>query len=251
MVEFLQDGINEYKAGNKEKAREIFRNVVKEHPDHIKAWEWLLQTAQDDYERLSILESILKLNPTHEQAQKIRADLIQKVRRPASQIPTQPEPQPMVAEPSKKYAPVPQKVIAPQPITPPHPQKSNNNTLIIVVSGLIVAFCCFCFIIYLNTPTPAGTPSVFSGYEVRYVISGSAQSASVTYFNQTGGIEQINTNIPWEKEMNVETGASLSLVAQNGGRGSITCEIWINGEKTKTSTSTAEYGIVTCTDFAY
>ena len=67
-----------------------------------------------------------------------------------------------------------------------------------------------------------------------------------------GGTEQVSGHLPYVKYLWVEPGAILSLIAQkeNYAGGTITCEIWIRGEKTKTSTSSAEYGVVTCSDVA-
>ena len=126
--------------------------------------------------------------------------------------------------------------------------------------GIFLCLCCVGAVLIFNTSstssssdstTEPGLPDVFStDVQVKYVVTGSATSASVTYFNEQGGMEQVDMNIPWEKAMKVPSGSALSLVAQNSGSGSITCEIWENGEKKKTSTSTAQYGVVTCTDFA-
>lgn len=136
-------------------------------------------------------------------------------------------------------------------------KKQNNFLLYSLVAAIVLVFGCLCCIVVLNIPTstPITTddsppPNLFQT-KVKYVLTGSANSALVTYYNETGGIEQANISIPWEKTINVDIGAPLSLVAQNSGSGSITCEIWMNGEKYKTSTSTAQYGVVTCTDFAH
>jgi len=124
----------------------------------------------------------------------------------------------------------------------PDNKSSKSNIILLVIGGISIflIFCCILFVLL-------GSGS--SEKEIKYVISGNASSALITYFNETGGTEQINVNIPFEKILSVESGAALSLVAQNNGSGSITCEIWVDGEQTKTSTSTAQYGVVTCSDF--
>lgn len=134
----------------------------------------------------------------------------------------------------------------------------QSNTIYYILGGIIVVMlvCLCCVVIsYLPTSTSSSesqSPNIFStDVEVKYVINGSASSALITYFNETGGMEQINAGLPWSKNMTVPIGSSLSLVAQNSGSGSITCEIWMNGEKIKSSTSTAQYGVVTCADFAH
>jgi len=121
----------------------------------------------------------------------------------------------------------------------------SNNTAMLIIGGSAGILLCFCCIAIALTYGSSGS----SGTDVKYVISGTATSALVTYTNETGGTEQVNANIPFTKEFTVSTGASLSIVAQNSGSGSITCEIWVDGELKKTSTSTAQYAVVTCSDF--
>jgi len=94
-----------------------------------------------------------------------------------------------------------------------------------------------------------GQPNSSSTTKITYKITGSANNALVSYINQQGGMEQVTTTIPYEKTMFINSELSLSLVAQNQGSGSITCEIWVDTNKVKTSTSTADYGVVTCSYF--
>lgn len=129
----------------------------------------------------------------------------------------------------------------PQAVTP----KKNNNTVILIAGGLLILGVCCCIVFAL-----VNSGGLSTDIQIKYVIAGTATSALVTYFNETGGTEQATTNLPFNKEFTVSPGAALSLVAQNNGSGSITCEIWVNGTMTKTSTSTAEFGVVTCSDFA-
>lgn len=231
MAEELEFGIEQYKAGNKEEARRIFLKVIKEHPNYTRAYQWLYNVARNDNERINILKKILEINPTHEEASKLYREL---------SIKNQPHP--------------PRKVQrqAPRPQEPQKPAPKNNNLLIGIGAAIVIVICCMCVAIALNGNGTTASPSLFtSGYQVKYVLSGNARSAFVTYMNETGGTEQINANLPWSKEMNVELGAPLSIVAQNDGAGSITCEIWVNGIKRKTSTSTAQYGVVTCSDWIF
>ncbi len=224
MAETLEQGIQAFKAGNKAEARRIFLKLIETQPTNIKIWEWFYQVAHTDGERLKVLEMILQLDPNHHGAKQSYAELKRK-------ITSFPPPQPQAVK----------------PLSAAPPAKKNNNLLIGLGAAVIIGICCLCIAMILNFPT--GSP--FTGSQVRYVVSGSAQSAFITYFNETGGTEQINSNLPWTKDMSPELGAPLSIVAQNNGTGSITCEIWVNGEKRKTSTTTAQYGVVTCSDFLY
>ncbi len=121
--------------------------------------------------------------------------------------------------------------------------KKNNNLLLIVAGVLVILFCC-CVIVAVSLR------SATAELQVKYVVSGSAPSAMITYNNEQGGTEQVDVTLPFTKEMTVDPGAVLSIVAQSGGSGTLTCEIWINEKQTKTSSSNAQYGVVTCTDFA-
>jgi hypothetical protein len=78
-------------------------------------------------------------------------------------------------------------------------KKNNNVTLMLIAAFVLVASCLCCLIIsQLPTPSSAGTSNPFSSnVEVKYIISGTTSSAFVTYFNETGGTEQINAAIPW------------------------------------------------------
>lgn len=136
------------------------------------------------------------------------------------------------------------------------PRKNSSLYWIIGGSAIVLLIgCCICGALFFSsskTSSPNASAPIFStDLQVRYVVTGSSTSAMITYFNEQGGTEQVDVGLPWEKRFTVARGSALSLVAQNGGSGSITCEIWLNGEKKKTSTSTAQYGIVTCTDFGF
>lgn len=124
--------------------------------------------------------------------------------------------------------------------------KKNNPAMLIIGASVGVLFCICCVALALSYGSSGSTDT-----DVKYVISGTATSAMITYTNETGGTEQVNVNLPFTKEFKASPGAALSIVAQNNGSGSITCEIWINGELKKTSTSTAQYGVVTCSDFLF
>ncbi len=97
------------------------------------------------------------------------------------------------------------------------------------------------------SPTPTPTPSPKEA-GVTYRVEGTAASSSVTYINDQGGTQQDKVSVPWEKaypDMGVAKFAYLS--AQNDGdSGSVTCKILHDGKEWKVSTSTAPYGIASC-----
>lgn len=87
-----------------------------------------------------------------------------------------------------------------------------------------------------------------AGHDVTYKVSG-ASTASIDYV-VAGGQQQANdVPLPWsdtEGLRALSSEARVYLSAQNGGDGSITCEIDIDGSPVVTNTSTGAYGVVTC-----
>lgn len=83
---------------------------------------------------------------------------------------------------------------------------------------------------------------------VTYRISGTAGSVSLTYVNATGGTEQISTaGVPWEKTFQMHYGDFVYISAQNNGEsGSVICEIKLDGNAWKQSTSSGAYTIASC-----
>ena len=102
-----------------------------------------------------------------------------------------------------------------------------------------------------STSSSTSDYSAPTTYSVIYKITGTASRASLTYENEQGGTEQTVVKIPWQKSMTVTRGAFLYLSAQNEGeRGSVTCEIWVDNVKWKESTSSGAYVIASCSGSA-
>lgn len=83
---------------------------------------------------------------------------------------------------------------------------------------------------------------------VTYRVTGSADSVSVTYENYDGGTSQRSkVYLPWERQLfSMKTGDFVYISAQNNGEyGSVTTEIYVDGELFKTSTSIGAYVIAT------
>lgn len=82
-------------------------------------------------------------------------------------------------------------------------------------------------------------------YFVEYRAGGSAHTLGVT-FRGPGGTEQHSAYVDRSWSMTVGKGHSLYFSAQNKSNyGSVTAEIWVNGVKVKSASSTAAYGIAT------
>ena len=237
----LQSGINAFKSGQKEEARKFFIAAIKENPQNENVWGWMYQVANSDAERVECLKRAIAINPQNVKAK----ELLDKLTAP-----------PPLTIPPVTTLREPSQIIQPQKIIAPVVENKKSNSLNLIIFAIVSVFlvlCCLFALVGNSNGTPTSTNSgggIGSGIEIKYVIKGTARSALLTYYNATGGMEQKNISVPFEMNLNVDFGALLSLVAQNSGTGSITCEIWTNGQLTKTSTSTAEYGVVTCSDFA-
>jgi len=96
---------------------------------------------------------------------------------------------------------------------------------------------------------PAATPAInqpkYSGPEVTYEISGTAESASITLSNPTGGTEQNDmVYLPRTYDYYSFPNDYLYISAQNNGEtGSVKVSIYVKGNLFKTSTSTGSYVI--------
>lgn len=88
--------------------------------------------------------------------------------------------------------------------------------------------------------------------EIKYEITGSARSVSVTLSNGEGGTEQFNdVSVPWKKTYSIKNGF-VYLSAQNqGSSGTVTVKIYVDGKVIKESSSSGEYVIASASDSIY
>ena len=83
--------------------------------------------------------------------------------------------------------------------------------------------------------------------EVYYVVEGTASSVSITLINAQGGTEQDDVPVPYKQQVRLDWGDFAFISAQNRGeRGSVTCQILVNGDVWRESTSSGAYKIATC-----
>jgi hypothetical protein len=94
-------------------------------------------------------------------------------------------------------------------------------------------------------------PAVLEKHTVTYRVKGTTTRAALTYENAQGGTEQTEVAVPWEKTFTFDHGDFVYISAANrNDRGTIVCEIWVDGEKWKESTSQGAYTIATCSGSA-
>lgn len=128
-------------------------------------------------------------------------------------------------------------VAAPTPPVPAAPTQRKSSPLAGILLLLIVVGCGGLWLFGGGGRSAPTTNRSVAGSNVTYKISGTARSASLTYTNASGGIEQqAAVSLPWEQ----------SLSARSGQFVSVTCEILLNGVVIKKSTSTGAYTIASC-----
>lgn len=87
-------------------------------------------------------------------------------------------------------------------------------------------------------------------YNVRYVVSGSAESVDITLSNYYGNIEQYdNIPVPYEysfSKISYDPCKTLYASAQINGYGDIIIEIYVNYELIETAEASGEHNIASC-----
>lgn len=113
---------------------------------------------------------------------------------------------------------------------------------------LILSFTIFIFLILAC----GNMKDVGKTKEIKYEVTGSAKSVSVTLTNGEGGTEQFNdVSVPWRRTYSLKNGF-VYLSAQNqGSAGTVTVKIYVDGKVIKESSSSGEYVIASASDSVY
>ena len=75
MDELIKQGATAAKAGDKETARNLLNDAVKQFPDDERAWGWLYNVCKTDQERINCLQQIIRINPKNDKANQLLEDL--------------------------------------------------------------------------------------------------------------------------------------------------------------------------------
>jgi hypothetical protein len=95
-----------------------------------------------------------------------------------------------------------------------------------------------------------------STYSIRYRVRGKTTigrdaDASITYFNQSGNMEQIEVRLPWTKSLKAKPGQILGVTAQVQTKdSSITCEIYQDDKLIEKADSSGDFVIAMCNGLA-
>lgn len=135
-------------------------------------------------------------------------------------------------------------------------EDKRGNWLVIAIGVIAALWLC-------NTllgSSGGSSPSTFSPPDdeqsrfvnVEYRVDGTANSVDLTIENSSGNTEQRdNVALPYRQSFNVERGAFVYLSAQNNGeRGTVECEIRVNGVPIETAESEGAYVIASCSGSA-
>jgi hypothetical protein len=121
-------------------------------------------------------------------------------------------------------------------------QKNPRLVLIFAVAGFVLAMGLAGVVFMLNSNTGTDKSEL---YNVRYEVTGTAESVLITYADEKGKIIQLSDiALPWKKIISVEKSSDLTLIAQNQkDNGSVNVRIYIDGKLYKESSSSEPHGI--------
>lgn len=136
----------------------------------------------------------------------------------------------------------------------------SNTANILFGSAALVAVCLCCLVLFIIFPSDnqLSAPQIIPEFPtfdfqfptesvrisvIEYRVLGSGM-ATLTYQNSTGQAEQQDVTLPWSyPRFYARTHQFLYISAQLQSTGEITCTIYLNGSKWKSSTSNGQYVI--------
>jgi len=127
----------------------------------------------------------------------------------------------------------------------PDPKPKQVHPLIIVAAiagGLLLVA-----LLLVGGNRSRGGTSAPGPLPVRYEIEGTANVVDLTYTNETGAVEQHYAGLPWDRQFSGRSGQFVSISAQKRDvNGTVTCRIVAGAVTIQEATSSAEYGIASC-----
>lgn len=90
MDDLLQQGIEAYRAGKRDEARNLFIALVKQNQDNERAWGWIYNVCDNDKQRIHCLKQMLRINPNNTKANELLIQLTDReslIQPPVSTIP--------------------------------------------------------------------------------------------------------------------------------------------------------------------
>ena len=63
MDDLVEQGVQAFRAGERDKARKLLLAAVKQNPNSERAWGWLSNVIDTDKDRIYCLRQVLRINP--------------------------------------------------------------------------------------------------------------------------------------------------------------------------------------------
>jgi len=234
----IQEAIHAAKGGNNQVARKLLSQIVNTEPNNARAWYLLSQVVGDDEKAIFCLEQVLRIEPGNSQA----LERLEKNR-----------PEPVNAEEVTNWETDWDKDRQPErsiyASSKPLEEKGGYGTLIWLIIIIVIIFTCLCSIAGIVFSSKLGS-LIKSGIEeqikfvpkgphlIKYRVEGSADSAQIIYYDESGKMHQKTFALPWQESFRINTDGSLVLSAQGiRGAGELTCIIYVDGQEWQRSTS--------------
>lgn len=121
------------------------------------------------------------------------------------------------------------------------------GAILVVIAVVVVVL----LIALIGKGVDTVTKDVKQSHSVVYKVTGTATKVDVTYTNDGGTSteQQANQKVPFTKKLTIpgDFFQVYQVMAQNNGaKGSVTCEILLDGKSVKKATSSGQYSIASC-----
>jgi len=227
----FQEAILAAKEGDKDSAREILSQIVRNDPLNARAWYLLSQVVDDNEKAIFCLEQVLKIDPGHSQTikriEKYRHSIsLDNIKRWESDH----------EEKEGNYS-------SPLIDSKLSKKRSGYGTIIWMIVIIVVVLCCLCSIagfvfsekissILISNFEDQISTAPAGSHMIRLRVEGSAQSAVITYTDSSGVIQQESPTLPWETTFQNNTQVVLMLSAQSESvNDRLSCIIYLDGEE--------------------
>jgi hypothetical protein len=151
----LQTAIASVHSGDKETAKRLLEQVIRDDPKNATAWLWMASVTDSDEHRRFCLEQVLSINPHNETAQRGLEDLTQMQVSEPSQAQKQPGlPRLTAVTPFQQIRKLQEQAAhatEPKRLTVTSPTKRGRLTLSIVLAIVTVAVLCVAFVLIAST----------------------------------------------------------------------------------------------------
>lgn len=212
-------------------ARTLIKDVLNEDASNDQAWVLLALATENREQSLACLRRAAEINPANDRVFKMidHLETLHTTSTRPQELPVSPEEEALGEE------------------------FSASKIFLSLIALVVCIICAMSFASNPPTtrtarPTRRVTP-VPVVREVTYRVEGVVLGGrvSLTMQNAEGGTEQTTASLPYERTLRMRPGSFSYISVQNrGSSGHLSCEILVDGEPFKKSTSSGGYAIATC-----